>query len=112
MARMSDTQRDEIVAELLTILREHPNRYFTSYYLWYRLGRDHEPLARLLEATYGDAVGEGGGAPYGPATYLSQMLGHRDDVDRQFLHADGLEVHGIPASYDEIGLFRWAPNNG
>ena len=106
MARLADAQRVEILQHLLTILREHPHRYYTSYYLWYRLDRDRPDLARRLEEAYGEGVGEGGGAHYRATSYISQILGHsRDDVDRQWVHAEGLSVHGIRASYDEIALF-------
>ena len=107
MSRLTDAERDEIIGQLLAILQEHSHRYYTAYYLWYRLARDWPASARRLEDAYGKGVGEGGGAHYRATSYISQMLGHATDVDRQWVHADGLSVHGIRASYPEIGLYRW-----
>jgi hypothetical protein len=107
MSRLTDAEQDEIAGLLLAVLQEHPHRFYTAYYLWYRLGRDRPDLARRLEEAYGEGVGEGGGAHYRATSYISQVLGHTVNVERQWVHADGLAVHGIRASYDEIRLYRW-----
>ncbi len=100
---------DELRPQLLEILQEQPDRYWTTYSIWHRLQQRYPDSARRLEQEYGEGVGEGGGHQYRPTSYISLSLGQVPrlvDGTRK-LHAVGLSVHGINASFDELALFRW-----
>lgn len=95
---------DEIREELLTILREHGDRWWMSYSLRHRLSN----VARTaLAAEYGTAIGKGGGHPHGPISHISTLLYHTDGVKHTYLETRGVSVRGREASGDRTAIFRW-----
>ncbi len=99
---------DEIREEWLTILREHGDRWWMSYSLWFRLS---DVARRVLEAGHGTAIGKGGGHPYGPISHISKLLYHTDGVEREHLETRGVSAHNeteeIEASGERTAIFRW-----
>lgn len=95
---------DEIREELLTILREHRDRWWMSYSLWFGLS---DVARRALEADHGTAIGKDGGHPYGPISHISRLLYYTDEVDREYLETRGVSVRGREASGDRTAIFRW-----
>ncbi len=101
-------QLDVIRTELIDIIREHEDRYWTGYSVWSRLKVRFPEQAEGLARTYSDGVGRGGGVNYGPVSHISQSLASVPDlVDRQWLDAKGLRVREHEASDDVIAIFRW-----
>ena len=94
----------EIREEVLTILREHDDRWWMSYSIWYRLS---DVARTALEAEYGTAIGKGGGHPHGPISHISKVLYHTDGVEREHLETRSVSVRGREASGARTAIFRW-----
>lgn len=98
---------EELRPQLGVILQEHPDRYWLSYQILEELRVVAPNMLQQIEKRHGTAVGLGGGWQYGPASAISQCLGHWDMVDTQHIHAKGLHVGDTEASGDEMAIFRW-----
>jgi len=94
--------------ELIDVIREHEDRYWTGYAIWAHFQRRFPQSADELTRQYTDGVGRGGDTNFGPVSYIAQSLGRVPNlVDRQWLHAKGLAVNGREASGDSVAVFRW-----
>jgi len=100
-------QFETIRRELIDIIREHEDRYWTGYAIWAHLKQRFPQAAAEISQSSSDAS-NGSDANRGPVSFITQSLSHAPNlVDQQWVYTQGISVNGREIAGERVAVFRW-----
>jgi len=100
--------RELVRQELIDVIREHEDRYWTGYAIWAHLKQRFPQAAEDIARASRERASHGAGADFCAVSLITQNLTRATNlVDKQWVHTQGLTPDGRDAGRECVAVFRY-----